>query len=80
MYKTGELESVMESFEEGLKKSSIYIGCEIQREPKVAVEIDGRIQKRFLNGYYSNGRLNDLFVAFLAGYALGKTVGPEAFE
>jgi hypothetical protein len=74
MYKTGELDLVMDSFEQSLVKSHIYVQGRIDRADKVEIEADnGRISKMYKNqNYYNNGQVNQLFIMFLSGYALGK--------
>lgn len=76
MYKNGEIEIVMESFEKSLQQSTIYIGCKIIKAERKEIQLEsGRISKRYANGiYYENGNINNMFLMFLHGYALGKSM------
>lgn len=59
---TKEFYEVQEVFEKYIQSSacSIYFGCEIVRADKN------------LKHFYENGKLNDAFVLFMAGYSMGK--------
>lgn len=74
MYKNGEIERVMESFERSLKFAPIYTGGTTDKADRVEVKLDGgRTSMQFKsNNYYNNGNVNQLFVMFLHGYAAGK--------
>ena len=64
MLYTKEFYELMDFFEKsGLK--TVYTGAEIKREPK---ELWPKKQ------YYTNGKVNDFFKMFLAGYQLGKII------
>lgn len=68
MYKTGELEEVMKSFEKNAGSIGLY-GRRFDRERR-------EIGKPFAHGaYYQDGETNTAFRAYLAGYALGKCIG-----
>lgn len=72
MYKNGELDRVMESFEKTISES-FYVSGDKGRSDMVEIEINGRYAKRYTNNnYYNNGQLNQMFNIFLHGYAAGK--------
>ena len=77
MYKNGEIDKVMNSFEKTLKAAPIYIGGTTDRADKYEVSLDGgRTSMRYRNNnYYNNGNVNQLFVLYLHGYASGKSKG-----
>ena len=81
MYKNGELEMVMSSFEKALKKAPIYVGGGMDRADMQEVDIgNGRTSRRFVkNNYYNHGTVNQLFLMYFAGYACGKLEGQHAF-
>lgn len=74
MYKNGEIERAMESFEKSLSSAPIYVGGTMDRAEMVAIEKeDGRYSKQYRNNnYYNNGNVNQLFIMFLHGWAAGK--------
>lgn len=55
-----EFEELRKQFEADLKKMPIYVPYNVDRE-----EMDSR-------WYYSNGEVNDLFVAYMSGYQMAK--------
>jgi len=77
MYRSGELDRVMNEFEKTLKVAPIYIGGTTERADKFEVAIDGgRISMQYrYNNYYNNGNVNQLFLLYLHGYASGKCEG-----
>lgn len=77
MYKSGEIHEVMKEFEKSLGNMPVYVGASLDREQMSEIENeDGRISKRYKNNqYYSNGRVNEFFLLYLHGYALGKLEG-----
>lgn len=54
-----DLQNAFEAFIQS-KECPIYIGCKIERAAKTAKH------------FYGNGRLDDLFVAYMAGYMAGR--------
>jgi hypothetical protein len=54
-----EFYRLMEDFEKGMKQLPIYIGGHSDRSKSE-------------RAYYDNGRINELFIAFMAGYQLAK--------
>jgi hypothetical protein len=77
MYKSGELDRVMNDFEKTLKSSSIYVSGTADRADKYEVALEGgRISMQYRNNnYYNNGNINQLFLLFFHGYAIGKVEG-----
>jgi hypothetical protein len=77
MYRNGEIDQVMETFEKNLKDIPVYVGGKPVRSKKVDITLEnGRISSRYvLNQYYEHGTLNALFIAYLWGYSNGKAAG-----
>ena len=64
--KTKEFYDVMSQFEKDLPKMPIYVGAKIERD------------KSGVKGYfYTSGKINDLFHAYMAGYQSGKFIYRE---
>jgi len=55
-----EFEELRKQFESDIKKLPIYIGANADRE------------ERYSTSFYSNGKINDLFIAYMAGYQNAK--------
>lgn len=65
MFKTGEIERVIELFERPqLQRHLPYTGGALDKEPR-------ENWKRDL--FYSHGAVNDQFLTFLSGYSAGKS-------
>ena len=58
---TKEFHDMRNQFEKDIMKSDIYIGCEITRDTSTVKSV-----------FYENGKLNDLFIAYMLGYANAK--------
>lgn len=64
MYKNGEIERVMESFEKSLNKSSIYVGGKVEKAARVEVELpDGKFARRYQNNNFFERMLDAIEVA-----------------
>jgi hypothetical protein len=74
MYENGELAEVMNSFENAIAASSIYVGGKFERaETQEFEKENGRISRRYVGGnYYNNSRINELFKSYLLGFSFGK--------
>ena len=59
-----EMYDLMVYFESNINKV-VYVGSDFSREDKELWEI---------GHYYCNGKVNDLFLAYMAGYGHGKSV------
>jgi hypothetical protein len=79
MYQTGEIELVMDRFEQYLPSIPVYLGGKPERAKRQPVKTEsGRVSQRFANNnYYEHGDINKAFLFFLYGYSLGKSVGTE---
>lgn len=61
MKKNGkEFEELRKQFEADLKTIPVYVGANPDREPRDS------------SFYYSNGKINDLFIGYMAGYQAAK--------
>lgn len=57
---TKEYYEIMDAFEKCISYLPVYVGCKIERAPKDSKH------------FYENGKLNDLFMLYMAGVSLGK--------
>jgi hypothetical protein len=63
MKKNGkEFEDLRKQFEVDLKKMGIYVSLRLDREPRDS------------HYYYENGEVNNLFIAYMNGYQLAKSL------
>jgi len=76
MYQSGELDDLMDQFERNLKEMPIYVGGAPERADQAIIDNpDGTTSRRYINGqYYCNGKINNLFTAYMWGYMYGKAV------